>query len=161
LTTHGSITHSPTAHKQYIQSQIAKLRTDVQTFRKVYQNAYISGKQNPAKKSLDLKEEAFVYWDALFSPPGRPWVSSSGRRTDWLKLWKQYLTEKYTLGVVAKDTWNAVFEFALRTLENDSIDFWSEDDAWNSNIDGFVRWYKEKGLEPPAGAGSGTMDLDG
>ena len=81
-----------------------------------------------------------VYWQLLFSPPGRPWISGS---TNFGELWFAYLNEKWNKSV-NKDMWNQTFEFYLKTLEDETLSFWSEDSAWPGVIDEFVVYVKEK-----------------
>lgn len=102
------------------------------------------------QKSLSL-ENALIYWGMLFSPPGMAWKTENH---DWLDLWKTFLNEKWTRSV-NKDMWNMVLEFAVKTLADDSLSFWSEDGAWPSVIDDFVEWCLKKGIGK-----SETMDVD-
>ena len=39
--------------------------------------------------------------------------------------------------------WNQTFEFFLKTLQDETLSFWSEDGAWPSVIDDFVAYVKE------------------
>ena len=98
-------------------------------------------------------ENALVYWEMLFTKPGWIWVSENH---DWFELWKQYLAEKWTRSV-NKDMWNMLLEFALRSLDDESLSFWSPDGAWPSVIDDFVAWCREKGVGLPKAA---AMDID-
>jgi DCN1-like protein 1/2 len=105
----------------------------------VYRHTFVAGKE-PTQKALSL-ETALVYWELLFSPPGRPWKSASH---DWLALWTRFLQDKWTRSV-NKDMWNQTLEFANRTIKADGVDFWSEDAAWPSVIDEFVEWFRADG----------------
>lgn len=40
--------------------------------------------------------------------------------------------------------WNQTLEFAFKSIDDESLDFWSEDGAWPGVIDEFVAWYKRK-----------------
>ena len=71
-----------------------------------------------------------------------PWKTASH---DWLSLWKSYLGEKYTRSV-NRDMWNMTLTFAFKTMEDETLSFWSADGAWPSVIDDFVDWCKEKGI---------------
>lgn len=42
--------------------------------------------------------------------------------------------------------WNMTLEFALKSVDDESLSFWSEDGAWPSVIDDFVEWCKAKGV---------------
>lgn len=96
-------------------------------------------------------DNAKVYWDVLFSPPGMAWKT---KNNDWLALWNSFLDEKWTRSV-NKDMWNMAFEFALKSMEDESLSFWNEDGAWPSVIDDFVEWCRQKGI-----AKVETMDVD-
>ena len=92
-----------------------------------------------------------IYWGMLFSPPGMEWKTPNH---DWLDLWKTFLGEKWTRSV-NKDMWNMTLEFALKSMSDESLSFWSEDGAWPSVIDDFVAWCKQKGIGKTE-----SMDVD-
>lgn len=123
---------------------------DKATFKRYYRSAFVSSKEK-GQKALALSN-AIVYWQLLFSgtAPGQPWKTPS---QDWLALWVEYLEKKWTKSV-NKDMWNQTFEFHLKTLEDESLSFWSEDSAWPGVIDDFVAYAKET-----RGTG-GKMELD-
>lgn len=77
----------------------------------------------------------------VFSPPGMSWQTSN---TDWLAEWKTFLGEKWTRSV-NRDMWNQTLEFALKTIDDESLNFWSEDGAWPGVIDDFVAWCRQRG----------------
>lgn len=85
-------------------------------------------------------DTAIIYWNMLFTAPGWEWKTE---KTDWLGLWTEYLEKNWTK-TVSKDMWNQTAEFAIKTLDDDSLAFYSEDGAWPSVIDDFVDWIKEK-----------------
>lgn len=118
-------------------------------FKKVYRYAFIVGRERD-QKALSL-DNALVYWGMLFSQPGWRWVTANN---DWLEHWKRFLGEKWTRSV-NKDMWNMVLEFALKSKEDESLSFWSEDGAWPSVIDDFVEWCKKNGIGGPQ-----SMDVD-
>ena len=128
-----------TKQKTYVAGQIKQLSNDLALFKRVYRHTFISSKEK-AQKALPL-DNALVYWGLLFSAPGRPWVTGS---IDWCALWSEYLTAKWTKSV-NKDMWNQTFEFYLRTMQDPTLSFWSEDAAWPGVIDDFVGYVKEKG----------------
>jgi len=124
--------------KSYIATQTPLLSTDLSLFKRVYKHTFICSKEK-GQKAIPL-ENAIVYWEMLFAPPGMGWATSS---TNWLDLWIQYLKEKWTKSV-NKDMWNQTFEFFQKTMHDDSLSFWSEDGAWPGVIDDFVAYVKEK-----------------
>ncbi|KAJ9150743.1 Defective in cullin neddylation protein [Pleurostoma richardsiae] len=129
---------SKSAHQQYIRTRIAHLSSDPVYFKKVYRHTFIACKE-PEQRALTL-ENALVFWDMIFSPPGRPWKTASH---DWLELWKQFLGEKWTRSV-NRDMWNQTLEFANKSMADETLSFWSEDGAWPGVIDEFVAWFREK-----------------
>lgn len=118
--------------------QIKKMSKDVALFRRIYRHAFLASKES-SQKSLPL-ENAIVYWNLLFSSPGRLWVSES---VDWLRLWIEFLQKNWNK-TVNKDMWNQLFEFYLKSLEDEKLTFWSEDGAWPGVIDDFVAYVKPK-----------------
>ena len=128
---------------------MGQLSTQPAYFKKVYRNAFIAGKE-PDQKSLSL-ENAIVYWEMLFNPPGSRWASAT---TDWLDAWKRFLEENWTHSV-NKDMWNQTLEFSTKSLADESLSFWSEDSAWPSVIDQFVMWCRTNNVGK-----AGTMEVD-
>lgn len=136
-------------HAKYIKSLIKKLSTDKALFKRVYRHTFMAAKETD-QKAISL-EYAVIYWETLFSPPGMKWVSASH---DWLALWKEFLEAKWTRSV-NRDMWNQTLEFAFKTMEDETLSFWSEDGAWPGVIDDFVLWCREaKGIKPD------SMDTD-
>ena len=118
-------------------------------FKRVYRHTFVFAKEKD-QKALP-KDTAVVYWDLLFKSPGRPWVTSS---TNWIEMWIEFLGTRWNKSV-NKDMWNQTFEFFLKTMEDDTLGFWSEDGAWPGVIDDFVAYAKEK-----RGDVSDTMETD-
>ena len=145
----SSVAASKSAHQQHIRQRVAQLSSDPAYFKRVYRYTFVAGKEAD-QRSLAL-ENAVAFWRVLFSPPGRPWRSASH---DWLALWTTFLDEKWTRSV-NRDMWNQLLEFAMRTLEDETLSFWSEDGAWPSVIDDFVAWCKTRGV-----GGSVAMETD-
>lgn len=123
--------------------QIKNLSSDIALFKKVYRHTFICAKDK-GQKALPL-ENALVYWELLFSPPGKPWITAS---TNWADLWMEFLKAKWTKSV-NKDMWNQTFVFFEKTIDDESLSFWSEDGAWPGVIDDFVVYAKEKRGDVP------------
>lgn len=123
--------------KKHIRSLITNFATDAAYFKKVYRHAFIAGKE-AQQKALPV-ENAMIYWKLLFSPPGRPWVSP---KHDWAALWEQYIRSEWTRSV-NKDMWNQVYEFSVKTMADEELDFYSDQDAWPGVIDEFVIFYRK------------------
>lgn len=133
----------------YITRQINNLRSDINLFKRVYKHTFVCAKEK-GQKALPL-DNALVYWELLFNDPGPSWTTAN---TDWATMWSQYLTAKWTKSV-NKDMWNQTFAFYEKTLQDESLSFWSEDGAWPGVIDEFVVYAKEKtGIVPD------TMETD-
>ncbi|KAG5665837.1 hypothetical protein KAF25_009962 [Fusarium avenaceum] len=144
--TGAGVTHQE--HAAHIRKLIKSLSSDQALFKKVYRHAFVAGRE-PDQKALSI-ENALIYWEILFAPPGIEWKTS---KHDWLKLWKEFLAT-WTRSV-NKDMWNMTLEFALKSLSDESLSFWNEDGAWPSVIDDFVGWCREKGIGKTDG-----MDVD-
>lgn len=139
------VTPSVASHRQHVRNCIAQLSTDAAYFKRVYRHAFQAGKEAD-QKALSV-ENALVYWEMMFSPPGRPWATSEegGTGTDWLAEWKRFLLANWSRSV-NRDMWNQTLEFARRTLEDETLSFWSENASWPSVIDQFVVWCRENGV---------------
>lgn len=124
--------------KAYVANQINQLSTDIALFKRVYKHTFICSRESGAK-ALAL-ENALIYWEMLFTPPGRAWVTVS---TNWFELWSEFLKAKWTKSI-NKDMWNQTLEFSIRTMQDETLSFWSEDGAWPGVIDEFVAYVKEK-----------------
>lgn len=136
--------------KSYIANQTALLSSDITLFKRVYKHTFVCSKEK-GHKALPL-DNAIVYWQMLFSPPGMKWVTPT---TNWLDLWVEFLQKKWAKSV-NKDMWNQTLEFSLKTMQDESLSFWSEDGAWPSVIDEFVAYVKElRGSQVPD-----TMETD-
>jgi len=115
----------------------------MELFKRVYRHVFVCAKEK-SQKAISV-ENAITYWQILFSPPGKPWVTES---TDWLKLWCEFLTAKWTKSV-NKDMWNQTFDFSQKVMQDETLSFWSEESAWPSVIDDFVAYAKEKRGDVP------------
>ena len=125
------------------------MSVDMALLKKIYRYTFVCSKDQGAK-ALPL-ENALVYWEMLFSPPGRAWATAN---TDWTSLWIEYLKAKWTM-TVNKDMWNQTFEFFQKTMADETMSFWSEESSWPGVIDGFVAYVKEKRGDVPD-----TMETD-
>jgi len=142
------------SHKKYARYCASQATKDPAYFKKLYQRAFLAGKE-PQQKAVD-KEYAIVFWDILFNPLVHPWRS---KNVNWLDVWKQFLKEKWTRSV-NKDMWSQTLLFADKTMQDETLSFWSEDQAWPGVIDDFVAWCRETGVAPaPKGPNDG-MEVD-
>ncbi|KAI1160863.1 Cullin binding-domain-containing protein [Nemania serpens] len=130
-------TEAQAAHLKHLANSMTRERD---LFRKAYRYAFVAGKEGE-QRALSL-ELALLYWDTLFKKPGQSWVGSS-RKTDWLSEWRSFLQDNWKRSV-NRDMWNQTLEFAFKSIDDESLGFWSEDGAWPGVIDDFVAWYKRK-----------------
>ena len=128
------------AQKQHFESLRSKLSGDRTLFRQVYRYVFVVGKERDQRALA--KETAVTFWEMLFRPPGLEWVSPASG-TDFLEEWKAFLAERWPRSV-NRDMWNMTLEFAFRSLEDETLSFWSEDGAWPGVIDEFVAWYRAR-----------------
>ncbi|KAH7342800.1 Cullin binding-domain-containing protein [Rhexocercosporidium sp. MPI-PUGE-AT-0058] len=135
--------------QSYVAGQAKLLSTDMALFKRVYKHCFICAKEK-SQKALPL-ENAIVYWEMLFAPPGMRWATSS---TNWIQLWVEFLTTKWTKSV-NKDMWNQTVLFFEKSLQDETLGFWSEDGAWPGVIDQFVEYAKKARGEVPD-----TMETD-
>ena len=133
-----------------VRARINKALTDAAYFRELYNLGFEIARE-PPQKAISM-ENALGFWGALYNPTTNPWRSA---HVDWLAAWTAYFREKFgtmTEGgeweysrTVSKDLWNQTRLFALKTMEDETLGFWSEEQAWPGLIDEFVVWCKEKG----------------
>ncbi|KAH8653701.1 Cullin binding-domain-containing protein, partial [Xylariales sp. PMI_506] len=144
-----NVTPSIPSQKSYLATVVSNLSNSPDSFKKVYRHTFDAGKEG-GQRALTL-DNALIYWDMLFKSPGLAWVGKQSQ-LDWFAQWTAFLKEKYSR-TVSKDMWNMTLEFALKSIEDESLSFWSEDGAWPGVIDDFVAWYRAK--SPGA-----AMDVD-
>lgn len=147
-------TFSQSQQKKHIATLLDKLKSDPAYFKKVYRHAFIAGKEEQ-QKALTV-DYALVYWKMLFSPTGRPWVSP---KHDWLPLWELFIKTEWTRSV-NKDMWNQIYEFATKTMADEELEFYSDQDAWPGVIDDFVTFYRKLHPKPPKPKDEDKMDED-
>ncbi|KAK4154448.1 Cullin binding-domain-containing protein [Chaetomidium leptoderma] len=165
----GAVSPDMAAHKKHVQSQIGLVRKDVTLFRQVYRSAFAAGKEL-GRREMGM-EMALPSWGELFAPTMKRWRTAN---VDWFEAWTEYLTQKFWVELegakegeekgqqgqgeqgkwtrtVSRDLWNQTLLFAEKTLLDETLGFWSEDQAWPGIIDEFVVWCKEKGIAKEKG----------
>lgn len=164
----GRVAPTWDAQKAYVRSRINAVATDSAYFKSLYDFVFQIGKE-PPQKSLDMAY-ALSFWAGLFAPTMNSWRSA---HVDWLAAWTDYLREKFGKSTVdeeggvqweytrsvSKDLWNQTRLFAAKTMEDETLGFWSEEQAWPGLIDEFVVWCREKGKVGPPRNGEG-MEVD-
>ena len=121
-------------------------------FRQVYRHTFALACP-PGSKSVPL-EQAVEYWRVLFGEAGARW---NGVQTDWLGLWVEFVTERWRRSV-NRDQWDQTLVFMGRTMEDESLAFWSEESSWPAVVDEFVGFVKER--RGGSGDTGETMQVD-
>ncbi|KAK4108923.1 defective in cullin neddylation protein, partial [Canariomyces notabilis] len=143
---------NPKSHKAHVQRLCKQVVTDPAYFKKLYDLAFRIGKE-PQQRALDM-ESAITFWGVLFEPTMHSWRSP---KVNWLEAWSGFLRGKFYVEngnssrwtrTVSRDLWTQTAAFAARTMEDESLGFWSEEQAWPGLIDEFVVWCREKGIVP-------------
>lgn len=112
------------------------LPTDQELFKNVYNHTFTL---NLAERQKALMPDmAVAMWELLFKAPGLEWKTTNAA---WLEWWIEYNQEKVKKAV-NKDLWKQTLNFALQTLKDESLSFWSEESSWPSVVDEFVEWVK-------------------
>jgi DCN1-like protein 1/2 len=121
-----------------VQQRRAQLPSGGDAFRVAYNHTFALALQD-RQKSLAM-EIALEFWTVLFSSPAFEWQTGT---TPWREWWLEFYQENVKRAV-NKDLWKQTLNFALETVKDDSLGFWSEESSWPSVIDEFVAWAKEK-----------------
>ena len=118
------------------------LKVDAELWERVYKHTFILARQL-GQKAVQL-EVAVEYWRLLFGNGGWQWRSEDGgKETPWLKWYLEHLTTNWKKSV-NKDLWDQTAKFARKSVEDPSMDWWSEDGAWPGVLDDFVGFVKGK-----------------
>ena len=108
------------------------------TFKSIYKHTFVIARQQ-GQKSVQL-DAAIEYWRLLLSEPSLVWSTANA---PWLEWWIEFLQERWKKSV-NKDMWDQTLTFAERTLEDESLKWWSEDSAWPGVIDEFVEYVQKE-----------------
>lgn len=123
--------------RNHVLAQRAVIGTDFELFKRVYNHTFTLMIEE-RKKAIDL-EQAEGFWRVLFSPEdGWAWRTD---KTPWLDWWLEFLNAKWGKAV-NRDLWRQTLTFASKSVEDDSLSFWSEEGSWPSVIDDFVAWVR-------------------
>ncbi|KAI9759657.1 MAG: Scaffold-type E3 ligase [Candelina submexicana] len=116
----------------------SNLPYDEEIFKRVYNHTFLIAR-NPGQKAI-LLDTAVEYWRLLFTSPSVTWNTAT---TPWLDYYIEFLETKWKKGV-NKDMWTMTLSFYNKTKEDEYFGWWSEDGAWPSVLDDFVRFVQEK-----------------
>lgn len=161
----GKVLPNLDAQKKYLRSRVELVRKDPDYFKQVYRSTFAALRESQ-KRELDMGRAASG-WGTLFEPTMNNWHTAN---VDFFGNWMEYLMAKFWVEdkeaqktrqedeepagkwtrSVSKDLWNQTLVFASKTMEDETLSFWSEDQAWPGIIDDFAVWCKEKGVLPAA-----------
>ena len=87
-------------------------------------------------------EIATEQWRLLFSPDngGVQWNTAT---TPWLDWWIEFVETRFKRPI-NKDLWEQTEVFMRKSLEDESLGWWSAEGAWPGAIDEFVAFVMEK-----------------
>jgi DCN1-like protein 1/2 len=105
---------------------------DPEFFKQVYRHSFFLARQ-PGQRAVML-DQASDFWRLLFGPNGLTWKTEN---EDWLETWISFLGSDWKKSI-SKDLWDQTLSFARKTLEDESMSWWSEEAAWPGVIDDFV-----------------------
>ena len=118
------------------------LRADNELWERVYKHTFILARQ-PGQRAVQL-ELAAEYWRLLFGEGGWQWKSDNGgQMTPWLEWYLEHLSTNWKKSV-NKDLWEQTAKFARKSVDDPSMDWWSEEGAWPGVLDEFVNFVKGK-----------------
>lgn len=106
------------------------------TFKRVYKYTFPLARTGNQRGLAP--DDAITYWQLLFKDPAPIWASAS---SPWLEWWAEFIEHKHKK-TVTKDMWEQTLPLFEKTMEDESMGWWSEDAAWPSVIDEFVDFVK-------------------
>ncbi|KAL1296545.1 hypothetical protein AAFC00_000050 [Neodothiora populina] len=103
-------------------------------FKNIYKHSFVLARPE-GQKAVPL-DVAIVFWRLLFNEPSLQWSTTQSPFLEW---WIEFLENRWKRSV-NKDMWDQTLAFAHKTLEDESLGWWSEDSAWPGVIDEFVEY---------------------
>ncbi|EFR04724.1 hypothetical protein MGYG_07732 [Nannizzia gypsea CBS 118893] len=116
------------------------LQDDPNYFRRVYRYTFLLCRMQ-GQRNVNI-ELAVEQWQLFFTSEngGVAWETKS---VPWLKWWIEFIETKHKRPI-NKDLWEQTEVLMRKTMEDESMDWWSSDAAWPGAIDDFVAFVKEK-----------------
>ncbi|KAJ4286599.1 Scaffold-type E3 ligase [Collariella sp. IMI 366227] len=171
----SSVADNLALQKRLVRARIDQSRRDPEVFRAVYRSAFAASKE-PGKRDVDMEAALSTWgtlfaaglhrwrsanvdfmeaWKDYVTE--RFWVEDKKveaealarlARASELGEEEPEMQDKYGRWTrsVSRDLWNQLLPFALKALQDESLGFWSEEQAWPGLIDEFVLWCKAKGV---------------
>ncbi|KAM5445461.1 Scaffold-type E3 ligase [Microsporum audouinii] len=135
-------TECDTIQKQaaYADSLRNLLLADSDYFRRVYRYTFLLCRMQ-GQRNVNI-EIATEQWQLFFTSEngGIAWETES---VPWLKWWVEFIETKHKRPI-NKDLWEQTEVLMRKTMEDESMDWWSSDAAWPGAIDDFIAFVKEK-----------------
>ncbi|KDB25209.1 hypothetical protein H109_02937 [Trichophyton interdigitale MR816] len=116
------------------------LLDDPNYFRRVYRYTFLLCRMQ-GQRNVNI-ELAVEQWQLFFTSEngGVAWETKS---VPWLKWWIEFIETRHKRPI-NKDLWEQTEVLMRKTMEDESMDWWSSDAAWPGAIDDFVAFVKEK-----------------
>ncbi|EFE42533.1 hypothetical protein TRV_02730 [Trichophyton verrucosum HKI 0517] len=116
------------------------LLDDPNYFRRVYRYTFLLCRMQ-GQRNVNI-ELAVEQWQLFFTSEngGVAWETKS---VPWLKWWIEFIETKHKRPI-NKDLWEQTEVLMRKTMEDESMGWWSPDAAWPGAIDDFVAFVKEK-----------------
>ncbi|MCJ1307816.1 Scaffold-type E3 ligase [Agyrium rufum] len=114
------------------------LSNDRAVFKRMYKHTFVIARE-PGQKAVHLPS-ALEYWRLLLTKPGLDWNT---KETPWLMWWTEFLEQTWKKSV-NKDLWDQTLAFVEKSLQDASMDWWSEDGAWPGVLDDFVLYVRKR-----------------
>lgn len=99
-------------------------------------------------------EIAIEQWRLLFTPTngGISWTTKS---IPWLDWWIEFIENKHKRPI-NKDLWEQLEVLMRKSMEDETMSWWSPEGSWPGAIDDFVAFVKEK----QGGGQSEAMEIE-
>ena len=137
-----------TKQQTHADSLRTRLPEDPDLFRRVYRYTFLITRMS-GQRNLAL-EIATEQWRLFFTPDngGVPWNTST---TPWLDWWIEFVETQFKRPI-NKDLWEQTEVLMRKSVEDESMSWWSPEGAWPGAIDDFVGFVKAKRSDGSGGA---------
>ncbi|KAL2133038.1 hypothetical protein VTI74DRAFT_3010 [Chaetomium olivicolor] len=172
----GEVSNNVDLQKQLVRSCIDQVRRDPDYFRKVYRSTFTASKEAGKREidmetalsswdtmfALNMNRWKSAHVDFLEAwkeyVTEKFWIEdkAAAKAPETAELGEEQGEEENAqepvkkhgkwMRSVSRDLWNQMLPFATKSLQDETLGFWSEEQAWPGVIDEFVVWCKEKGI---------------
>ncbi|KAF3483353.1 defective in Cullin neddylation protein 1 [Arthroderma uncinatum] len=124
----------------YADSLRRRLPIDPEYFRRVYRYTFLLCRMS-GQRNVNI-EIATEQWQLFFTPEngGIAWETEC---VPWLKWWIEFIETRHKRPI-NKDLWEQTEVLMRKTMEDETMQWWSSDAAWPGAIDDFIAFVKEK-----------------